>query len=277
MKGHALILVALLSFTLWFVACAPGEEPVVEEELEPAEPYEAKPLPGDMVLIPAGEFTMGSDEKAGNPATASPAHIVDLPAYEIDVFEVTNGEFARFQIEGDYTAEGDWRSFYTIGKEDFPVANVTWEDAKAYCEWAGKRLPSEAEWEKAARGPEGYAYPWGDVFDWTKANTNEHGVRDTVEAGSVEHDKSAYGVHDMWGNVQEWCSAKVKPYKGNKSKGAVVFNGRYVATRGSSYAMRGGSMWLWTRSGFFPRSQFGIGLRCVRDVAEEPAEESTGQ
>jgi formylglycine-generating enzyme required for sulfatase activity len=272
MKAHAVILIALLGFSLWFLGCA-QEEPVTEQGA-PEEPQEEKPLPGDMVLIPAGEFTMGSDEKAGNPPTASPAHAVDLPAYEIDVYEVTNGDFARFQIESDYSAEGDWRSFYTIGKEDFPVANVTWEDAKAFCEWAGKRLPTEEEWEKAARGPEGFAYPWGDVFDWTKANTNEHGVRDTVEVGSIEYDKSPYGVYDMMGNVQEWTSEMLEPYKGNTAKGVVAFNGKYVATRGASYAMKGDSMWLWTRSGFFPKSQFGIGFRCVRDVeTEEAAEE----
>jgi formylglycine-generating enzyme required for sulfatase activity len=269
MKGHALILVALVSFLLWFSACAPAEETVTEEAPVPAESMEAKPMPGDMVTIPAGEFTMGSDDKAGNPPTSSPAHTVDLPAYEIDVFEVTNGDFARFQIDSDYSAEGDWRSFYTIGKEDFPVANVTWEDAKAYCEWAGKRLPTEAEWEKAARGPNGYAYPWGDVFDWTKSNTNEHGVRDTVEVGSVAYDVSDYGVHDMLGNVQEWTGEMLKAYKGNNAKGVVAFNGRYVAVRGSSYAMKGGSMWLWTRSGFFPKSQFGIGFRCVKDLEAE--------
>ena len=275
MKGNALILVALVSFLLWFSACAPAEEPVAEEAPVPAEPMEARAMPGDMVTIPAGEFTLGSDDKAGNPPTASPGHSVDLPAYDIDVFEVTNGEFARFQLEGDYSAEGDWRSFYTIGKEDFPVANVTWEDAKAYCEWAGKRLPTEAEWEKAARGPDGYAYPWGDVFDWTKSNTNEHGIRDTVEVGSVAYDESGYGVRDTLGNVQEWTGEMLKPYEGNKTKGVVAFNGRYVAVRGSSYAMKGGSMWLWTRSGFFPKSQFGIGFRCVKDLeTEEEAETS---
>jgi len=275
MKGHALILIALLSCPLWFAGCAQAEEPVVEEAAPP-EPIEEMSFPGDMVMIPAGEFTLGSDEKAGNPPMTSPAHIVDVPTYEIDVFEVTNGGFARFQIESDYSAEGDWRSFYTIGKEDYPVANITWEDAKAYCEWAGKRLPTEAEWEKAARGPEGFAFPWGNVFDWTKTNTNEHGDRDTVEVGSVSYDKSAYGAYDMMGNVQEWTSEMLKPYEGNKkAKGAVAFNGRYVAVRGSSYAMKGGSMWLWTRSGFFPKSQFGIGFRCVKDVeSEETSTES---
>jgi formylglycine-generating enzyme required for sulfatase activity len=277
MKGHALILIALLSCSLWFAACAQGEEEPFAEEMPPAEPLEEKPMPGDMVMIPAGEFTMGSDEKAGSPPIASPAHTVDVPAYEIDVYEVTNGEFARFQIESDYSAEGDWRSFYTIGKEDFPVANVTLDDAKAYCEWAGKRLPSEAEWEKAARGPEGKAYPWGDVFDWTKSNTIEAGARNTVEVGSVAGDVSDYGVRDMMGNVMEWTSDTLKPYKGNTVKGFVGFNGNYVATRGASYTMKGASMFLWSRAGYVAKSQYGHGFRCVRDVeTEEPAEEASG-
>jgi formylglycine-generating enzyme required for sulfatase activity len=275
MKGYALILIASLSFGLWFVSCAPAEEQAVEGEALPAEPLEERPEPGDMVMIPAGEFTMGSDEKAGNPPTANPAHPVDLPAYEIDVFEVTNGGFARFQIEGEYAAEGDWRSFYTIGKEDIPVANVTWQDAKEYCAWAGKRLPTEAEWEKAARGPEGLGFPWGDDFDWENSNTNEYGVRNLLDVGSLEEDKSAYGAYDMFGNVQEWTSEILKPYKGNKAGKIPAFNGKYVAVRGASYALKGDSMYLWTRSGYYPKSQFGLGFRCARDVEE--TQENTSQ
>ncbi len=230
-----------------------------------------KPLPGDMVLIPAGEFTMGSDEAppGGAEAYFAPEHTVDLPAYYIDVYEVTNGEFTRFQLESDYQAEGNWREYYSIGKEDFPVANVTWEDAKQFCEWAGKRLPTEAEWEKAARGTDGLAFPWGDEFNPHYSNTNEYGVRNLMEVGSIEEDKSPYGVYDMYGNVQEWSSELMRPYPGSPVPRSQAFDGRYVAVRGASYAMRGSSMRLWNRSGYFPKSQFGLGFRCVRDADQQ--------
>lgn len=269
MKAQCFTL-ALLAFLLSpviFLGCTEAEEPM-PEDLSAMEPVEEKPKPGDMVLIPAGEFIMGSDEKAGNPPLAAPAHKVNLPAYRIDVYEVTNGEFARFQLESDYAAEGNWRESYTIGRELYPVANVTWDDAKAYCEWAGKRLPTEAEWEKAARGPDGLPYPWGDQYDPTKSNTNEYGIRNVIEVGKVETDKSPYGVYDMMGNVQEWTSERLKPYKGSPARNVEAFNGQYVAVRGSSYAMKGSSMFLWTRSGYFPKSQFGLGFRCAQDVPE---------
>lgn len=273
-KVYCLLVMGLLGGLFLLSGCAPDEEePTAEQPTTLAEPEVDKPAPGDMVLIPAGEFTMGSDEKAGNPPMASPEHKVDLPAYYIDVYEVTNGEFARFQIESDYQAEGDWRSSYSIGHEDYPVANVTWEDAKQYCAWAGKRLPTEAEWEKAARGESEHPYPWGEGWDPMKTNTNEYGTRNVMEIGSMPEDISPYGVYDMMGNVQEWTSEILKAYKGSKARGVDAFNGQYVAVRGASYAMKGGSMYTWTRSGFFPKSQFGLGFRCAKDgEAESEAE-----
>jgi formylglycine-generating enzyme required for sulfatase activity len=272
MKRHILILLVLLSLPLWFAACGQAEEQAIDESL--SVDIEERPQPGDMVLVPAGEFTMGSDKMPGSPPMAAPAHQLTLPDYEIDVFEVTNGQFARFQLESEYEAEGDWRSSYTIGREDYPVANVTWLDAQEYCKWAGKRLPTEPEWEKAARGSEGMRYPWGEVFDWTKSNTNEHGVRDVIEVGSLEADKSPYGCYDVMGNVTEWTADILEPYPDGRTEGIVAYNGRYVAVRGASYALKGESMTLWTRSGYMAGSQFGIGFRCARGGEEPEAEES---
>lgn len=278
MKGRALFWVALLGMFIWTWGCSKPMEQVASEGAPGEEATEAKPLPGDVVTIPAGEFTMGTDKDPSRYKLAEPAHTVDLPEYEIDVYEVTNGQFARFQLESDYKAQGDWRSYYTIGREDYPVANITWEDAKAYCDWAGGRLPTEAEWEKAARGTEQLKYPWGDVFDWTKANTNEHGVRDTVEVGSIPSDKSPYGCYDMFGNVQEWTSEKLEPYPGAKPVDPTVYKRDMVALRGSSYALKGESMALYSRTGAPADAQHGYGVRCVKDVAsaagagEEPAQ-----
>jgi len=268
MKGRALFWVALLGMCTWIVGCAQQSEETTAEEVAPIEAMEGKPEVGTMVTIPAGEFVMGTDNDPHRLKLAEPAHTVDLPEYEIGVYEVTNGEFARFQLDSDYSTEGDWRSYYKIGREDFPVANVTWDDAKAYCEWAGGRLPTEAEWEKAARDNKQLKYPWGDQFDWTKANTNEHGVRDTVEVGSLPDDKSPYGVYDMMGNVQEWTSDMLKPYPGAKPPDPSVFKHDLVVVRGGSYAMKGDSMFLFSRTASPPKAQYGYGFRCVKDVAQ---------
>jgi len=269
MKNQILVTIVLLSLVLFFAACGTAEEEAADAT--PVEPEIVKPELGSMVTIPAGEFTMGSDIRAGNPPLAKPAHQVDLPEYEIDVYEVTNGEYARFNIESDYKSEGDWRSFYKIGKENYPVANVTQADAKAYCEWAGKRLPTEAEWAKAARGAEGKPYPWGDVFDWRNTNVAEHGIRDTQEVGMLETDKSSYGLYDVMGNVQEWTSDILAPYEGGEEKGIKAYNGKFVAVRGASYAIKGDSTLLWSRHAYLPSAQYGLGFRCARggEVAEE--------
>ena len=262
--------IAYLALFLLLCSCQSAQEPVVETEA-PEEP--AKPEVGEMVLIPAGEFIMGSDRRMqGRAPVHAPERKVNLPAYYIDAYEVTFGQWLKFTTQSDYLPEGNWRLFYAVGKERYPVVNLTWNDAKAYAEWAGKRLPTEAEWEKAARGPEGFDYPWGDAWDPTKSNCNEFGIQNTMEVGEMDLDKSPYGVYDMMGNVQEWTGVRLKPYRGSPVPGDIVFQQRYIAARGSSYALRGDSMTLWTRSAFFAKSQYGIGFRCVKDVEEAEAE-----
>jgi len=127
-----------------------------------------------MVLIPAGEFLMGTsddqieallrqfpDWKQEWFADGRPQHRVYLDAFYIDVHPVTNARFEQFVRATGYKAEGEWREYYTGGKEEHPVVNVFWNDAFRYAEWAGKRTPTEAEWEKAARGSDGRIWPWG--------------------------------------------------------------------------------------------------------------------
>jgi formylglycine-generating enzyme required for sulfatase activity len=182
-----------------------------------------------MVEIPAGEFTMGND---GGDDDEKPAHAVTLEAFEIDMFEVTNADFARFveetgyQTEAEKAGESGWRG-YAEGKDNYPVVKVTWNDADAYCQWAGKRLPTEAEWEKAAGGTEGFIYPWGNEWDPTKTNAKESGFRGTVAVGSFPEGVSPYGAFDMAGNVWEWTATDWAP--GSSSK----------VQRGGSFANRG--------------------------------------
>lgn len=276
-KLRALSFLALIGLSVALLSCSQVAEEPADEAIGPVEVELEKPEPGEMVFIPAGEFIMGTNErKSGRPALEVPEHKVDLPAYHMDVYEVTHGQWIKFLTEGDYGPEGNWRQFYSIGKEDYPVSNVTWDDAKAYCEWAGKRLPTEAEWEKAGRGSEGYKYPWGDQWDYTKTNCNEKGYFNTVEVGEIETDKSPYGVHDMMGNVQEWNADKFRPYPRSPARGDSAFTRGYIASRGGSYAMKGGSMTLYTRSAWLPKSQYGIGFRCAKD-AEEETPQAEGQ
>lgn len=178
----------------------------------PTEEPTPEPVTSEMVLIPAGEFAMGSTFE-----DESPPHAVFVEAFEIDKFEVTNEEFERFAVETGYETEAeqageDYWQAYAEGKLQHPVVKVTWNDALAYCEWVGKRLSTETEWEKAARGTEGLIYPWGSEWNPTKANTKESGYRGTTAVGSFPEGASPYGVMDMAGNVAEWTSDWFKAY-----------------------------------------------------------------
>jgi len=188
----------------------------------------------EMVFVPAGEFLMGSEELGDD---ERPAHRVYLDDFWIDRYEVTNDRFARFVAATGYQTEAESRRWGWVwkraewekvegadwqhprgpdssieGKLDHPVVLVSWNDAVAYCRWAGKHLPSEAQWEKAARGTltdsgHGPRYAWGDEFDPARANTNESGLGDTTPVGSFSpQGDSPYGACDMTGNVWEWMA-----------------------------------------------------------------------
>jgi sulfatase modifying factor 1 len=179
----------------------------------------AQALDANMVLVPAGEFLMGSD--AGD-VDERPQRRVYLDAFEIDRYEVTNIQYRRFLLATGreppqhwperYVAflpdrDPDWRGTdYPAGEATYPVAAVNWEDSTAYCAWVGKRLPTEAEWEKAARGMDGRTYPWGNSWDPSRANVDETGVNYTQPVGSYPDGASPYGAWDMAGNVWEWVA-----------------------------------------------------------------------
>ncbi len=178
--------------------------------VKPAEPpradFEPKHVP-----IPAGPFLMGSDDGDKN---ERPQHTVELSAYWIGKYPVTNVEYQAFVRDArrkpPYYWDGD---AYPEGKGDHPVVHVSWEDATAYCKWLGEktgkeyRLPTEAQWEKAARGDDGRVYPWGDEWDARRLNSDEGGRGDTSPVGEYSpKGDSPYGCADMAGNVREWCA-----------------------------------------------------------------------
>lgn len=186
-----------------------------------------KSPPQDMINIPKGEFTMGSNEvdkeaKALQYGSTKPWYANERPErkvavkdFYIDRIEVTNQKYKAFVDATHHRTPPHWQAGQIpSGLADHPVAYVSWADADEYCKWAGKRLPTEAEWEKAARGTDGRKFPWGNEFDIKKLNTmGEYGG--TTPAGMFPDGKSPYGVLDMAGNVQEWVEDWYKAYPGN--------------------------------------------------------------
>lgn len=181
----------------------------------------------EMVLVAAGEFTMGSEGKARDEDKAeAPIHKVTLPAYYIDKTEVTCEQYCRFLNEAKPALDAARQPFFGLpqhlpieqaggkwqprkGHEKLPMTNVTWYGAQAYAAWAGKRLPTEAEWEKAARGAEARKYPWGDTLEMSRL---QFGPDKMVPVGSFPTGASPYGCLDMAGNAWEWTSSQFKPY-----------------------------------------------------------------
>lgn len=176
-----------------------------------------------MVLIPAGDFLMGTSDgdmdyykirfplrPASRFDNERPQRTVTLDAFYIDQLEVTNKQYRQFLSETGYQAEG-YKIFPPYEGDPYPAIVLKWADAVAYATWAGKRLPTEAEWEKAARGTDGRIWPWGSVWDGSKLSGNdgtglEDGYKEMAPVGKFPHGASPYGALDMAGNVWEWTN-----------------------------------------------------------------------
>jgi formylglycine-generating enzyme required for sulfatase activity len=237
----------------------------------------------EMVTIPAGPFTMGSDS---GPADEQPAHQVNLEAFMIDRTPVTNAQFAAFlNALGPLNATGERRfdvddrdaRIHRVGAawiadagfEDHPVVEVTWRGAHDYCLWQGKRLPTEAEWEKAARGTDGRKYPWGESPpDRTRAHFNA-GWNDTMPVGRFPDGASPYGVLDLAGSIWEWVSSAYSPYPYRATDGREDFAAPLVrGTRGGGHDSRPEELTTTQRgrnlSRNFRSGHHNIGFRCAR-------------
>lgn len=244
-------------------------------QLVPTETKATLPSPfdynGPMILVPAGEFIMGDDNH--NPEER-PAHKVTLPDFYIDKFEVTNEQFKKFSDETrrPYPTNPWWDNDYFSKFPRSPVLGVSWDEADAYAKWAGKRLPTEQEWEKAASwdpaAKRKRQFPWGDAADRSRANVG--GAKRTSDAGRFAGDQSAYGVQDLAGNVAEWVGSNYQPYPDNQTPNS-DFGTQNFVVRGGTY--RGDINYARTTSRLFHTPQlnesekqnraFLIGFRCA--------------
>ncbi len=265
-------------------------------------------VPEGMALIPGGTALIGTEvDELGelaelgadvphmNEAHAAywfgdetPRHRVDVAPFYMDVYEVTNSMFAEFVKSTGYEARGDWEAYAGEGMEDHPVVGVTWNDANAYAEWAGKRLPSETEWEYAARGGTRFRwYPWGDLPNDSLANWRHEGETFIDGVGRVllgreirttpvgSFPPNGFGLHDMVGNAAEWCADVYEPYPGfsldvpcfdeNGSEGTVL---RVV--RGGSWDSPNPVFVRITGRESRPEdhSSYRVGFRCAMDAPQ---------
>jgi formylglycine-generating enzyme required for sulfatase activity len=238
--------------------------------------------PQGMVYVPPGGFTTGSTKEQVKLLTRAHRDWEDdwfsaeleasrgehLSGFYIEKFPVTNTDYRVFVFETGRTPPAHWLGEgENAGKMIFPkeaalhpVTHVTWEDAEAYAKWSGKRLPTSAEWEKAARGPGGNIWPWGNLWDPDKSNSAESGVGTTSPVEAYKLGKSYYGVYDMVGNVWQWCSDAVASTEESHPEPLRV--------------LRGGS---WRSPVFYTRCAIryamdatraadNIGFRCAKDV-----------
>ena len=243
----------------------------------------------NMVLVPAGEFIMGSDNEEVERVIKEyghrgdfvgydfegekPRRKVSLKAFYIDKYEVTNAQYKKFLDATGYKTPHHWHhNTYPAEKGNYPVINISWFDAQAYASWAGKRLPTEKEWEKAARGTDGRIYPWGSVFNPDKVGTAEGILRYPLTPMELIHhaaavdlfkgDKSPYGVYDMAGNVMEWTDSWYEMNKTKVIKGASWVHLRPRARSATRVGMK------------IDAISHLIGFRCAMDVYNLPVKYS---
>ncbi len=265
-------------------------------EVEIAEPgtqntkgfYEIK-HPSDqsvMIHIPAGKFAMGSD----NYSAEKPVQDVTLSDYYIDKYPVSNAQFQKFVEATGYTSDSEtegtglvrigrrwkkvegahWQSPDGVagidGKEDHPVSQVSYNDARSYCQWANKDLPTEAMWEKAARGPDGNEYPWGNEEPMEDTANHDNYVGSTTPVTAYEKGQSFYGIHDAAGNVYQWCRDWYGTGPRSEKDPAGPEDGKEKVIKGGSFIEGMESLRSANRDRYEPNySSFLFGFRCASD------------
>jgi formylglycine-generating enzyme required for sulfatase activity len=190
-----------------------------------------------LIRVPAGVFTMGAED-AQAARNERPVRQVRLPDYWIGRTEVTNQQFQHFVSETGYQAGEVWEAEAEKWGPKAPVLGVSWDDAQAYCKWAGLRLPTEAEWEKAARGTDASRYPWGSKFELQKAWVLDSTDGRVREVGSLPAGASPFGCLDMAGSAYEWCQDWYDAYPGSDHQDE-DFGKKYRVVRGGSWFSHG--------------------------------------
>jgi serine/threonine-protein kinase len=226
-----------------------------------------------MVMVAAGTFSIGRDD--GDPIE-QPQHRVDVPAFLIDRTEVTNAEYKKFIDATGHKPPENWSGVnYPEGRGKAPVTSVTWQDAADYAKWAQKRLPTEAEWEAAARGTDARIYPWGSEFRAGLANIGQKPDKPTAEqypaalkdVAGYSQGASPFGALDMIGNAWEWVADEIKLYPGNTLSTLDLEAGvTYRVIRGGAYD--GNKVHDATYRGYLDGSVAypKVGFRCAKDA-----------
>lgn len=239
------------------------------ESVEESAPGE-EPIPSEMVAIAAGPFVRGTENGGFD---ERPTRTIHLDEYSIDRFEVTNHQYQQFVVATGHRKPGLPSRYAKSGAKvrgvNQPIVYVSWDDAEEYCRWKGKRLPTEAEWEKAMRGTDGRLWPWGnkeqpDGANWARV---KDGYEVSARVGTFQIDKSPYGVMDGAGNVMEWVADWYDEtyYKSSPDRNPPSPEyGTYRVLRGGSYTTTGADVRITSRSKMMPdfRDET-IGFRCA--------------
>jgi iron(II)-dependent oxidoreductase len=277
-----LILLGAAGYVAWLLfgrgrPAQPTPPPVAIEQPAPAPTVPDKPpapvVPEGMVAVIAGNYTIGRD---GADPLEQPEHKVDLPAFFIDRVEVTNAAYKAFVDATGHKTPSNWTgTSFPEGRGDFPVTGVTWQDAADYAKWAGKRLPTELEWEAAARGADGRVFPWGNGFRSGVANIGSKPDKATPDqypagikqTGRYPDGASPAGAVDMIGNAWEWVADEIRVYPGNTESTLELESGvTYRVIRGGAYD--GNKVNDATYRGYLDGSQPypKVGFRCAKDA-----------
>lgn len=238
-------------------------------QTSPKTPEGKSPTPHSyegMVFVPGGEFMMGRND--GKSESEKPAHKVTVKPFYMDVYETTNEQYAAFIKATGTKPPPEWENGnYSAGKAKFPVVGVNWENADAYAKWMGKRLPTEEEWEFAARGTNNYLYPWGN--SWQLGNANANGASQNFMEVGRSKGASPFGIYDMSGNAWEWTASDFKAYPNGKLPAAFAGKTNLKTIRGGSFeATRDFATttyrigWAATGAESYSRT----GFRCAKDA-----------
>lgn len=261
----ALLFGAGLATGVWMLGVPESRIPGLNEAEVVAEKAPVNVPPKGMVFVPGGEFQMGSDTAD---VLSRPAHRASVGAFFMDVNEVTNAAYLEFVKATGHTPPLKWKDeVFPEGEGSFPVTGVSWYDAVEYAAWAGKRLPTEAEWEFAARGTDERLYPWGT--EWNVESANAGGVSKSIR-NVGEGGRSPFGLFDMSGNAWEWTKSDAKSYPGGKEFPWSKL--KFKIIRGGNW-QSGPNVATTVFRGFYgasgEREYDGTGFRCVKDVPKD--------